>query len=56
MKAARNGRSCASWGKTVTFDTSDGDLVRMDESGVVADIATGTLALQDSLDDDDEEE
>jgi len=42
--------------RTVTFDTSDGDLVRMDENDVVADIATGTLALQDSFDDEDEEE
>ena len=42
--------------QTVTFDTSDGDLVRMDENDVVADIATGVLALRDSFDDEDEEE
>ncbi len=42
--------------RTVTFETSDGDLPRMDVNDVVADIATGTLALQDSFDDEDEEE
>ena len=42
--------------RTVTFDTSDGDLVRMDEGDALADIATGTLVPQDDSDDEDEEE
>ena len=42
--------------RTVTFETSDGDLPRMDVDDVVADIATGTLVPLDGFDDDDEEE
>ncbi len=38
---------------TVTFHTSDGDLVRVDEDDALADIASGTLVPQD---DEDEEE
>ena len=42
--------------RTVTFETSVGDLMRMDIDDVVADIATDTLALQDGFDNEDEEE
>ena len=42
--------------RTVTFETSDGDLPRMDVDDVVADIATGTLVPLDDFGDEDEEE
>ena len=41
---------------TVTFYTSDGDLVRMHIDDVAADIATGALALQDDSDDEDDDD
>ena len=34
----------------VTFETSDGVVIRMDIDDVVADIAIGALALQDGVD------
>jgi len=41
---------------SVTFDTPDGELVRMSIDDAVADIATGTLTPQDGSDDEDEDD
>ena len=41
---------------SVTFDTPDGELVRMSIDDALADIATGTLTPQDGSDDEDEDE
>lgn len=40
--------------RTVTFETSDGDLPRMHIADAAADVADGTLVLQDGSEDDDE--
>jgi len=40
--------------RTVTFETSDGDLPRMHLKDAEADVVDGTLALQDGSEDDDE--
>ena len=42
--------------RTVTFETSDGDLPRMDIDDVVAYIADGTLMLQDGADDEEDDD
>ena len=42
-------------GRTVTFETSDENLVRMDIEDAASEVADGTLVLQDDPEDDDVE-
>ena len=42
--------------RIVTFETSDGDLPRMHIDDAAADVADGTLMLQDGADDEDDDD